>query len=209
MLKNKKIRFAIALITVFVVVLLTRFWFYGSKSYLPKPLGYFNIELPEKKYQDYQTLCDLSFDIPTYAQVELFRESANSDTCRFNILYPRFNARIHCTYLPVGNNFDVLVDDVNDIAWTHEARASAFKSTRISDLPRQMYGVVFDIEGDAASQTQFFLTDSTKHFFRGALYFYNKPNPDSIAPVLQFVRQDIDRLINTARWNRTPLQVAQ
>jgi gliding motility-associated lipoprotein GldD len=173
----------------------------ADSNYLPKPIGYFQIDLPEKKYQDYQTACALTFDIPSYSKVELFRETTSSDTCRFNIWYPRFNARIHCTYLPVGSHYDRLIDEVNDIAWTHEAKASAFKATRIADSERDVYGVVYDIAGDAASQVQFFLTDSTDHFFRGALYFYNRPNPDSIAPVLEFVRQDIDRLIQTVRWN--------
>jgi gliding motility-associated lipoprotein GldD len=201
MLAKKKtiILLAIALLIGAVVYFVS-----ADASYLPKPIGYFQIDLPEKKYQDYQTTCDLAFDIPSYSKVELFRETSGSDTCRFNILYPRFNARIHCTYLPVGAHYDRLIDEVNDIAWTHEAKASALKATRIADSERDVYGVVYDIDGDAASQVQFFLTDSTEHFFRGALYFYNRPNPDSIAPVLAFVRQDIDRLIQTVRWNRVP-----
>jgi gliding motility-associated lipoprotein GldD len=193
-----------AILSVAIALLLGVLVYFVSAdaSYLPKPMGYFHIELPAKKYQDYQTACALAFDIPSYSKVELFRESSDSDTCRFNILYPRFNARIHCTYLPVGAHFDGLIDEVNDIAWTHESKASALKASRIADSDRRVYGVVYDIDGDAASQVQFFLTDSTDHFFRGALYFYNRPNPDSIAPVLQFVRQDIDRLIQTVRWTK-------
>jgi gliding motility-associated lipoprotein GldD len=199
-----KMKLSLGVLLIALVAFGTWYFLIADDHYLPKPIGYFQIDLPEKKYQDYQTNCDLAFDIPAYAKVELFRETTVSDTCRFNIFYPRFNARIHCTYLPVGNNFDVLIDDVNDIAWTHEAKASALKATRISDDARKVYGVVFDIEGDAASQSQFFLTDSVNHFFRGALYFYNRPNPDSIAPVLAFVREDIERLLQTTRWNGLP-----
>ncbi|MEN9638756.1 MAG: gliding motility lipoprotein GldD [Bacteroidota bacterium] len=177
---------------------------FNEPHYLPKPIGFFRIDLPEKMYQDYQTNCDLSFDIATCAKVEMFREQMNSDTCRFNILYPRFNARIHCTYLPVGSRFDQLIDDVVDIAWSHESRMSAIKSKRIQDPGRNVYGVVYDLEGEAASQAQFFLTDSVQHFFRGSLYFYNRPNPDSIAPVLEFIRADIERILQTTRWNNIP-----
>ena len=206
---KSKLKLGAAILSIAVFAFATWYFLIAEDHYLPKPIGYFQIDLPEKKYQDYQTNCELSFDIPTYAKMELFREGSLSDTCRFNILYPRFNARIHCTYLPVGDHFDVLIDDVNDIAWTHEAKASALKATRISDDARKVYGVIFDIEGDAASQTQFFLTDSVNHFFRGALYFYNRPNPDSIAPVLAFVRADIERLMQTTRWSRTPAAVAK
>lgn len=200
---NKKMILWIAGIAV--VAFGSWFLFVHEPHYLPKPIGFFRIDLPEKKYQDYQTNCELSFDIPTYTKVEMFRELANSDTCRFNILYPRYNARIHCTYLPVGSNFDELIDDAVDIAWSHESKMDAISSTRIDDPERKMYGVVYDLAGEAASQAQFFLTDSVQHFFRGALYFYNRPNPDSIAPVLEFVRADIERILQTARWSRLPM----
>lgn len=197
-----------AILAIAAVAFGSWFLFFNEPNYLPKPIGYFRIDLPEKKYQDFSTQCDLAFDIPSYTKVELFRELDQSDTCRFNILYPRFNARIHCTYLPVGANFDELIDDAVDIAWSHESKMSAIKSTRINDPQRKMFGVVYDLDGEAASQAQFFLTDSVSHFFRGALYFYNRPNPDSIAPVLAFVREDIERILQTARWSNVPLNNA-
>jgi gliding motility-associated lipoprotein GldD len=167
---------------------------------LPKPKGYFRIELPEKRYFIYDSGCPVKFEVPVYAKMEVFQDSLVKDSCRFNVFMPRFNARIHCTYLPVGNNYDKLVSDAYGFAAKHEMKATAMKRTLIEDNLRSVYGIVYEIEGDAASQMQFFLTDSTNHFFRGSLYFYNPPNADSIAPVLNFLREDIMRVAQTLEW---------
>jgi gliding motility-associated lipoprotein GldD len=82
----------------------------------------------------------------------------------------------------------------------HEVKASALKRTMIEDQQNRLDGIIYDIEGEAASQVQFFVTDSTNHFFRGSLYFNVKPNPDSIAPVLSFIREDINHMVRSVRW---------
>jgi gliding motility-associated lipoprotein GldD len=171
-----------------------------SDDYLPKPQGYFRIDLPEKTYRNYEAKCPLSFDVPEYSAIELFENKMSSDSCWFNIYFKRFNARVHCTYMPVKGDFDALVRDAYGFAISHEVKASALKRTAIQDPERKIYGMIYDIEGDAASQLQFFVTDSANHFFRGSLYFYNSPNPDSIAPVLQFLKEDVVRLVNTMEW---------
>jgi gliding motility-associated lipoprotein GldD len=93
-----------------------------------------------------------------------------------------------------------LIDDAYGFAAKHEMKATALRRTLVSDTLRHVHGILYDIEGDAASNVQFFLTDSSHHFLRGALYFFNPPNPDSIAPVLQFVRGDIDHIAQTLVW---------
>jgi gliding motility-associated lipoprotein GldD len=100
----------------------------------------------------------------------------------------------------VGNRFDELVNDAYGFAAKHEMKASGLRRTMVSDSARDVHGIIYDIEGDAASNVQFFMTDSTQHFLRGALYFFNAPNPDSIAPVLEFLRRDIDRIAQTIDW---------
>jgi gliding motility-associated lipoprotein GldD len=103
--------------------------------------------------------------------------------------------------MPVNNRLPELIEDAYGFAAKHEMKASALRRTLVSDSLRKVYGIVYDIEGDAASNAQFFLTDSTNHFLRGALYFFNPPNPDSIAPVLSFVRGDINRIAQTLQWD--------
>jgi|JI9StandDraft_2_1071091.scaffolds.fasta_scaffold29915_2 gliding motility-associated lipoprotein GldD len=182
-------------------ILLAVFFFWQSSDlHMPKPRGYFRIELPEKIYRSYQPQCPLSIEIPQYAKVEVFREHNSLDSCWFNIYFPKLNARLHCTYIPVGDNISNLLRDSYGFAAKHEMKASALKRTMVNDTAKHVYGIVYDIEGDAASQLQFFLTDSTDHFLRGSLYFFNSPNPDSVQPVLSFIREDVMHITRSIQW---------
>lgn len=176
------------------------FFVLNEPAAIPKPQGFFRIDLPEHDYQRYESECPLTFDLSKAAKAELFRDRLSVDSCWFNIYYPRLNARVHCSYMQVNGRLDALIEDAYGFAAKHEMKASALRRTMISDSLRDVHGIIYDIEGDAASNVQFFLTDSTDHFLRGALYFFNPPNPDSIAPVLQFVRDDIDRIAQTLEW---------
>lgn len=167
---------------------------------VPKPRGYFRIDLPEHAYSKFESECNMEMDVPNYAKVELFKDRMSEDSCWFNVHLPRLKATVYCTYFAVDNDFDKLVKDAYGFAAKHEMKATALKRTIIDDRTNQLYGIIYDIEGDAASQVQFFLSDSTKHFFRGSLYFNSKTNPDSLAPVLAFVREDIDRMVRSVRW---------
>lgn len=167
---------------------------------VPKPRGYFRVDLPEHSYSKFDSECDISMDVPNYAKVEIFKDRISEDSCWFNIQIPRFKATLYCTYFKVNNNLESLINDSYTFAAKHEMKATALKRTLIHDAENDVNGIIYDIEGEAASQAQFFLTDSTTHFFRGSLYFNNKPNPDSIAPVLQFVREDIDHMVRSVRW---------
>ena len=187
-----------AMVLIFFLLALW-FWMDNSTS-VPKPHGYFRIELPKQEYRLYESVCPMKLEVSTASQVEVFRDRQSVDSCWFNIYYPRYNARVHCTYIAVGNRFDDLVNDAYGFAAKHEMKASGLRRTMVSDSTRDVHGIIYDIEGDAASNVQFFLTDSSRHFLRGALYFFNAPNPDSIAPVLQFVRGDIDRIAQTLEW---------
>lgn len=186
---------------VSVVIALAVWWFWkDNNASVPKPRGYFRIDLPDQEYRSYESVCPMNLEVSTAAQIEVFRDRQSADSCWFNIYYPRYNARVHCTYIAVGNRFEELVNDAYGFAAKHEMKASGLRRTMVSDSTRDVHGIVYDIEGDAASNVQFFLTDSSRHFLRGALYFFNAPNPDSIAPVLNFVRSDIDHIAQTLVW---------
>ena len=191
----------IGIVTAAILVAITTWWYLAnSGSSVPKPRGYFRIALPEQSYRMYESICPFKLEVSTAAQMEIFRDRQSVDSCWFNIYYPKYNARVHCTYMPVNNRLPQLIDDAYGFAAKHEMKASALRRTIIGDSLRDVHGIIYDIEGDAASNVQFFLTDSTNHFLRGALYFFNSPNPDSIQPVLEFVRADIDRLAQTLQW---------
>lgn len=177
------------------------YFFTDHNAIVPKPRGYYRIELPEKQYELHEFSCPLKFELPVYSKVELFKERMSTDSCWFNVFFPSQNARLHCTYMPVGKNLGALLRDSYEFAAKHEIKASALKRTMINDSANHVYGILYDIEGDAASRLQFFLTDSMNHFLRGSLYFYNTPNTDSIAPVLSFLREDVLHITNTMKWN--------
>jgi len=172
-----------------------------TPSYSPKPRGYFRIEFPEKAYQTYATGCPFSARIPTYATMEPDR-SADARPCWMDLWFPQFNARIHLSYMPVTGpaNFNELVEDARTFAFNHTVRATAIDQQRIHRPEAHVYGLTYEIRGNTASNIQFFMTDSTRHYLRGALYFHEKPRLDSIQPVLDFIKTDIDTLIQSIKW---------
>ena len=184
----------------FFTAVLFGFLFAGcNDDFTPKPRGFFRIDLPEHSYRSFDLKCGASMEVPKYAHIEM-RDSVRTDTCWFNVTFPRLNAKLYFTYLPVGNNFETLVQESYGFAAKHEMKASGMKRTQFTDDENKLYGILYDIEGEAASQVQFFLTDSTNHFLRASLYFNHKPNPDSIAPVLAFLREDILHMAESVRW---------
>ena len=172
-----------------------------TQDYSPKPRGYFNIKFPEKKYQTYDGNCPYSFDYPDYAKV-LPDNQRDAKPCWLDVAYPEFNGRIHLSYQPINSKaqFDQLVEDARTFAFKHTVKATAIDEGVISYPERKVYGVYYSIDGNTASSVQFFLTDSTKNYLRGALYFNEQPRLDSIQPVLDFVKKDIDVMIKSFKW---------
>lgn len=172
-----------------------------QSNYSPKPRGHFRIEFPEKAYQPFQSDCPYTFRFPAYAQL-VPDQTHDAQPCWVDVYFPSFNARVHLSYLPISDreNFNRLVEDARTFAFNHTVKATAIDQTRI-DLPaHQTHGIVYTIRGNTASSIQFFLTDSTHHYLRGALYFNEKPQLDSIQPIIEFLRPDIDTLIHSLRW---------
>ncbi len=171
-----------------------------KRYYTPKPVGYFRISFPEKKYQSCNSNCPFSFEHPVYSTVRI-DSSPNAGDCWFNLIFPSFNATLHLSYKPVKNNLPEYIEDSRTFVYKHAIKADAIDEKRISIPEKKIYGIYYAIEGNAASSTQFFITDSTRHFLRGALYFNQQPNVDSLLPVIEFIRQDVLHLVNTARWS--------
>lgn len=170
-------------------------------DYTPKPRGYFKIELPEKSYQSYQSDCPYSFDYPVYAQV-LQDSASNARPCWLDVSYPQFNGRIHLSYQTISSKkiFNELIEDARTFAFKHTVKATAIDEAVISYPDKKVYGIYYSIDGNTASSVQFFLTDSTHNYLRGALYFNEQPRLDSIQPVLEFIKKDIDVMIKTFKW---------
>lgn len=173
----------------------------GGNDYAPKPRGYHKIDFPVKGYQQYDGDCPYTFDYPKYGKI-IPDSSRGAKPCWFDISFPQFNGRIHLSYQPVTSQkvFNQLVEDARTFAFKHTVKATAIDEAVISYPEKNVYGVYYSIAGNTASSVQFFLTDSTKNYIRGALYFHEQPRLDSIQPVLNFLKKDIDVMIRSFEW---------
>lgn len=169
-------------------------------AYSPKPRGYFRIDLPRHEYRRLDTIYPYTFDYPVYASPEA-DSSRMAEPGWVNIRYRPFGAILHISYKPVTGNLPELLEDAHTLVNKHIPKASAITQREYADQRNRVSGLVYEIRGaDAASPIQFYLTDSTKNFVRGALYFNRIPNNDSLAPVIDFLKEDITRMIDTFRW---------
>lgn len=170
----------------------------GDSDSAPKRQGYFRIALPERKYTSYTGDCPFTFEYPTYAEIQ--RDSVPKQTCWINLVFPRFRCNVYMSYLTIDTNLDAYLEECRKFVVKHEVKASSISERSVENPKDRIYGIIYDIEGNAASNMQFFLTDSTRDFIRGALYFYAVPNKDSLEPVVKFVKEDIRHLVESFRW---------
>jgi gliding motility-associated lipoprotein GldD len=189
---------------VFVVALLIL----GCKEkYTPKPRQYFRIDFPEKTYHEIQNKYPYKFEIPDYSRIVPDKKNPN-EPYWINITVPSNKAEVHISYFnlasPNGDGrsrLGEIMEDTRSLAYKHTIKADAIHEQVFINPSKKVYGLIYRIEGNAASPIQFFLTDSTNHFLRGALYISEVPNIDSIKPVIEFLEPDVIRLIETTTWN--------
>lgn len=171
-----------------------------NENYSPKPRGYFRIDFPEKKYIHYSSAeCPFSFSIPEYAYVEK-DSNRGAEHCWMYVVFPKLNGQLYLTYKELKNDLFTYTEDSRNLVYRHTVKADAIDENRIVIADKNIYGMQYEIGGNAASNIQFYLTDSVHHFLRGSLYFYALPQSDSLAPVIAFVKKDIDEMIKTFRW---------
>jgi gliding motility-associated lipoprotein GldD len=168
---------------------------------VPKPHAYFRLNFPEKKYVKYDSIFPFTFDIPLYSNMEI-RKSPDAKTSWLNLNFPTLNGTINMTYKSLDGDLDNNLQETYDYVNKHQVKASSIEDKLVSRDSVKVYGLIYEIGGNAASSIQFFLTDSTKNFIRGALYFNAVPNTDSISPVIDYIRKDIYRMINTFEWKK-------
>jgi gliding motility-associated lipoprotein GldD len=181
----------------------------GEPDYSPKPRGYYRVEFPKREYREYVSNYPFSFVYPTYAVMELDKTPMNNAKLTnmqtlLNMQFKQFNGTLHLSYETISSKkvFDQLVEDAHKFAFKHTVKATSIDEGIISYPDRKVYGIYYTIDGNAASSVQFYLTDSTKNYMRGALYFNSEPRLDSIQPVLDFVKKDVDMMIRSFRWKR-------
>jgi gliding motility-associated lipoprotein GldD len=148
--------------------------------------------------------CPFTFTMPNYLNFRkdsFFYGEVPQHDCWFDLYNDNLSASLHFSYFPIANrkNLDKLIEDAFRITQEHNVKAVGRSESLIKN-EAGVEGIIFEVDGPVASPVQFFLTDSTRHFFRGSLYFNAKVNPDSTAPVLKFVRADVNKIISSFKW---------
>lgn len=169
-----------------------------SSGGAPKPRGHFRIDFPEKIYTTFDSTCPFTFEYPVYGIIAA--EPGAGEPCWFNIEFPVYRGKIHLSYKEVNGNIGLLVEDAHKLAYKHTVKAESIEENYWENNEKNVFGTVYIIQGNAASSIQFYLTDSTSHYLRGSLYFDTQPDKDSLAPVIDFFREDVIHLVETLEW---------
>ena len=173
-----------------------------ERTFLPKPIGYNRLILPEASYQSLPDTLPFSFEYSKNAK--LLRDTSRiSERYWIEIYYPTLKSNIHITYKRINHNQKLLkeyLDDAYTLTAKHQIKASAIDEV-ITKTPSGKVAVIAELEGEVPSQFQFTMTDSSTNFLRGALYFDTKVQNDSLAPAIEYMKKDIMHLINTLNWN--------
>lgn len=190
--------------SLIVLFLVAAVGFVGcDETPIPKPRGYFRLDLPEAAYTAYQGACPFRAEIPTYAvalEKPVATPAAADTACYLTLRFPGQRASVYMTCRGIANDLPELIDDAHEFKNKHEVKAARIRSERLLRDSAQVFGNLFDVEGDVASPFVFYLTDSTTHFIYGSLYFDARPNADSLQPVTERIRADMRHFANSLVW---------
>ena len=177
-----------------------------GENYVPKPKAYLRLDYPKAKYKQVDAHLDLPFTFETNvlaSKIEAKPVSAATKSYGINLEYPSLKGTIFLTYKAVEGNKKNLIDflrDAQNFTQKHNIKADAIIENVYENPDKKTYGMLYEVKGNAASQTQFYLTDSINHFITGSLYFYAKPNYDSILPAASYLQKDIRHIMETVMW---------
>ncbi len=192
-MKNKQQKLLILVLGVASVL-----WSSCDQGPVARPEGYLRIGLPSA---DYEMLALPGF--PYQFQKNQSATFTIKDSAQFwgNLYYPTLRSTVQLTYKAVGeNDLEELVRDAQQLAYKHTVKASGMREQLFNYPEKSVSGMYYEMSGESASTTQFYATDSTSHFLRGVLYHYSTPKPDSLAPVTNFIREEIIELLNSLEW---------
>lgn len=194
-----------------------------NSNYTSKKEGYYKIDFPEKVYTTFNDPSfPYTFEYPVYARIakdSSYFDKGEKNPYSIDIVFPSFNGTIYLSYKNIGgtsvykvknpdgtyrdstgkNSFQKMVNDSYNLTYKNDIKAYSIEDS-VMHTPNQITGVFFKLSGNVATARQFFLSDTTQHFLRGALYFDATPNEDSLRPVNAFLQEDMKQLINTLQW---------
>jgi gliding motility-associated lipoprotein GldD len=191
---------------VFLILLLLAFSS-CTEDPTPKPKAYLALEYPEAIYKT-EDIAKMPFTFARNALGQnLKTKTLKGETTSYgiNIEYPKLKGTIYITYKAVEGNkayLNTFLKNAQNFTQEHTQKADAIDEFEYVNPERSVYGMFYDVGGNAASQSQFYVTDSINHFITGSLYFYAKPNYDSILPAAHYLQKDIRKIMETLAWKK-------
>lgn len=187
---------------LFVFVLAVLLCFSCGDDPVPKPKGFLRLDYPKAEYQETDVDLPFVFEKNTLAErVRKIKMDSKDVSVGVNIDYPSLKGTIYLTYIKVTeDNLIPLIRDSQNLTQEHTQKADVIEGDFYENKDHQVYGMFYEVGGNAASQSQFYVTDSVNHFLNGSLYFYAKPNYDSILPAADYLKKDIKHIMETLRW---------
>lgn len=172
-------------------------FFSCQKEQLPKPFGNLRLEYPTANYKEFISSCPFIFNYSTLAQIKTKKEN-----CWFNIEYPFMKGIIYITYIPINKNNQLipLIQESQKLVYEHTIKASGIEVKNFIFPEKKVYGSLYKLDGESASNLQFYITDSINHFLSGNVYFRSVPKPDSLRPAVDYITKDVVELIETIQW---------
>lgn len=161
---------------------------------LPKPASFLRLDYPEARYVNFENDCPFTFEMNEGATIK------GEKDCGFAITYPKMKATIYLTYKPVNGDIVKLLKDAQKLTYEHVIKADDILEQPYLNPQKKVYGMFYQVDGNAATNSQFYVTDSTKHFITGSVYFYAKPNFDSVMPAASYIKNDMQKLMETLKW---------
>lgn len=165
-----------------------------KKEVLPKPTSQLRLDYPEAEYVHFENDCPFTFDMNADAIIK------GKADCNFEIHYPKMKATVYISYKPVRNDINVLLRDAQKLTYEHVIKADDILEQPFLNKTNKVYGMFYQVNGNAATNAQFYVTDSLRHFIDCSVYFYAKPNFDSIMPAASYIKEDMRTLMETMQW---------
>jgi len=163
---------------------------------LPKPKSFLILDYENPTYKKSENSCSYQFEVSNFADLK------TTDNCWARLQYPDLKATVHITYRAIDNNLDEILREVEKLTFEHTIKADVINAIPYENFEKKVFGKLYNVEGDVATNIQFRVTDSVNHVLAGALYFYSKPNYDSIVPTVRYLEKDIMHLIETLEWKQ-------
>jgi len=186
---SNRIYLTTAIITLFLL-------FSCKEETLPKPKAQLSLQYPKSNYISFNSDCNYSFDYLDLAQTTI------KNDCWVTVEYPFLKATIDITYKPINGNLKALLQDAEKLTYSHTVKADGISSQPFINTDAKVYATLYKVTGNAASQLQFYATDSTHNFLTGAVYFNSVPNYDSIYPAVDYLEKELRRLVESITWHK-------